>query len=147
MMVYFNNGYSFGNKDPNYILQPGEVVLPEGATIAQIAAAFPNYAAGDPTLVVPVPASVTRRQYYMQGVVMGWFTQAQALALIQLGTIPPATLSFINTMPIGQQFAAMMYIVGANTYERNNPLLKSMTAAGGISSATMDAFFRAAALL
>lgn len=95
----------------------------------------------------PVPPSVTRRQYYMQAVVVGWFTQAQALALIQLGTLPPSVVTFVNTLPANQQFAANMYLIGAATYERNNPLLISLTTAGGITPAFMDSFFIAAALL
>jgi len=97
--------------------------------------------------VQSVPRSVTRRQYYMQGVAQGWFTQAQALALIQLGTLPPSVVSFVNSLPANQQFAANMYLVGEQIYYRNNPLLISMTAAGGITSAQMDAFFKAASLL
>lgn len=94
-----------------------------------------------------VPGSVTRRQYYMQGVVAGWFTQAQALALITTGTLPPSVISFVSSLPAGQQFAANMYLIGAATYERNNPLLIQLTTAGGITSAFMDAFFTSAALL
>ena len=52
-MVYFNNGHAFGNKDEDYVLQAGEAFLPEGATVAEISAAFPNYAAGDPTMSPP----------------------------------------------------------------------------------------------
>lgn len=95
----------------------------------------------------PVPSSVSRRQYYMQGVTVGWFTQAQALALIQLGTLPPSVVTFVASLPANQQFAANMYLVGSATYERNNPLLIALTTAGGISSAFMDSFFIAAALL
>jgi hypothetical protein len=51
-MVYFNNGHSFGNQDDNYVLQTGEVILPEGATPKQIGAAFPHYS--DPLPVTSV---------------------------------------------------------------------------------------------
>lgn len=57
-MVYGNNGWSFGNKDDSYVLQAGEVVLPEGATPAQILAAFPNFAAGDPTVPPPLSSRI-----------------------------------------------------------------------------------------
>ena len=96
---------------------------------------------------VPVPVSVTRRQYYMEGAAMGWFTQAQALALIQTGTLPPSIVSYVNSLPANQQFAAQMYLIGETTYYRNNALLNAMATAGGISQATMDAVFIAAALL
>ena len=51
--VYFNNGHSFGNKDDDYVCKPGEAFLPEGATPAQIATAFPGHAAGDPMAPKP----------------------------------------------------------------------------------------------
>jgi hypothetical protein len=57
-MVYSNNGHSFGNKDDNYVLQAGEVILQEGATPAQILAAFPRY--ND-----PVPATSVLSQDLM----------------------------------------------------------------------------------
>lgn len=117
----------------------------------------PGYAdeflnATDPSVIaylnhITTPVSVTRRQYYMQGVAAGWFTQAQALALIQLGTLPPSVVNFVASLPANQQFAANMYLIGAATYERNNPLLVALTTAGGISAAFMDSFFIAAALL
>ncbi len=97
--------------------------------------------------LAPVPASVTRRQYYMQGVVAGWFTQAQALALITAGTLPPSVITFVSSLPVGQQFAANMYLIGEMNYYRNNPLLNQLVTAGGITQTFMDSFFIAAALL
>jgi hypothetical protein len=51
-IVYFNNGHSFGNMDDKYVLKAGEAFLPEGATPAQILAAFPHY--NDPVLATSV---------------------------------------------------------------------------------------------
>ncbi len=42
-MVYSNDGHSFGNQLASYVLKIGEKSLPEGATPAQILAAFPKY--------------------------------------------------------------------------------------------------------
>lgn len=109
--------------------------------------ALGNVADPAAVLPIPVPLSVSRRQYFMQGVVEGWYTQAQALALITTGTLPPSVITFVASLPVAQQFAANMYLIGESVYMRNNPLLNSMTAAGNLSSAYMDAFFIAAALL
>lgn len=53
MFVYSNGGASFRNCAPDYVLQTGEKVLPEGATAAQIAAAFPAYSQPEPAQPPP----------------------------------------------------------------------------------------------
>lgn len=143
-MIYFNNGYSFGNKDDDYVLRPGEVILPEGATIAEIAAAFPNYAAGDPT--TPVPQSISDRQFFQQLAVQGIISQDQALAS-NAAIIPPPLLAIINAMPADQQFSVKMIVSGATVYNRMDPLTIAIGTAYGWTGAQIDAFFTAAAAL
>lgn len=42
-MVYSHGGHSFGNRPDDYVLQDGEVVLPEGASAEKIVEHFPNF--------------------------------------------------------------------------------------------------------
>jgi hypothetical protein len=142
-MVYSNNGRSFGNKDKGYVLQAGEVILPEGATPAQIAAEFPRYTDGDPTLV---PKSISDRQFFQQLAVEGIITQADALAS-NAAVIPPPLLDIISAMPVEAQFSAKMLLSGATTFDRDHPMTLAIGAAYGWTAAQIDAFFSAAALL
>ena len=94
-----------------------------------------------------VPQSITRKQYYQQCTVLGWMTPAQVTALFSVGTLPPSVVTFIGNLPAAQQFAATLFILEQPIYSRQDPMLLSMWAAGGLSAAAVDAFFIAAALL
>jgi hypothetical protein len=79
--------------------------------------------------------------------VLGWYTQAQALALLSSNTLPPSITSYINSLPAASQYAAQAYILGEATYQRNSPVLTAMASAGGVTSAQLDQLFIAAAQL
>lgn len=94
----------------------------------------------------PVPQTISDRQFFQQLAVDGIITQAQALAS-NAAVIPEPLMTIINALPADQQFAAQMIVSGATVFERTNPLTIQIGAAYGWTSAQIDAFFTAAALL
>lgn len=98
------------------------------------------------TPVVPVPASISDRQFFQQLAVAGIITQDQALAS-NAAVIPAPLLTIIDAMPANQQFATKMLVSGATLFERQNPVTIAIGSAYGMTSDQVDDFFRAAASL
>lgn len=95
----------------------------------------------------PVPQVISDRQFYQQLAVAGTITQAEALAAVMTGTIPEVLDTFIQSLPAPDQFTARMLLAGATQFERQHPLVAAVGAAQGLTTAQIDDFFRAAALL
>ncbi|MCW2243566.1 hypothetical protein [Azospirillum canadense] len=96
---------------------------------------------------VPVPASISDRQFFQQLAVDGIVTQAEALAAVKTGDIPAALAGILDALPDDQRFAAEMLLSGATSFERAHPLSIAIGVARGMSDAEVDGFFRAAAAL
>lgn len=95
----------------------------------------------------PVPASISRRQFYEQLARADLISTAEALAAVKVGAIPAALQLIVDALPdAGDRFALEMLLAGAAAFERNHPFVATIAAARGMSSAEVDAFFRAAAL-
>ena len=94
-----------------------------------------------------VPASVTRRQFFTQGAVSGWYSKAEALALLSSNTMPTSIVNYINSLPAEDQYPAKIYILGEAVYFRNSPVLNAMATAGGVTDKQLDSFFINAALI
>jgi hypothetical protein len=103
----------------------------------------------DPSVVAylapPIP-EISDRQFFQQLAVQGIISQQDAL-LANAAVIPAPLLTLIEAMPAGQQFAAKMIVSGSVIFHRNHPLSIAIGTAYGMSSAQIDAFFKAAALL
>ncbi|MDP2358635.1 MAG: hypothetical protein Q8M31_21630 [Beijerinckiaceae bacterium] len=118
-----------------------------GAT-SQVPFTLEEEAAADAAAAfVPVPQIISSRQFFQQLAVMEAITEAEAEAALA-GTIPPAMLSVINTMPNApDRFSARMLLIGAKEYHRDHPLVSVFAAAMEWSSGQVDDLFRAASVL
>lgn len=95
----------------------------------------------------PVPAEISRRQFFQQLAIAKIISQDEALAAVKTGDIPAALLGFISALPDAARFNAEMLLSGATVFERNHPLTEAIGTAQGMTSAQVDDFFRAAAKL
>lgn len=96
---------------------------------------------------LPVPDEISRRQFFQQMAVASLISQAEAIAAVRDGEIPAALMTFVDSLPTEEQFAAEMLIIGATTFHRSHPLVEAFGALQGLSSAQVDDLWRAAAAL
>jgi len=96
---------------------------------------------------MPVPLSISDRQFFQQLAIAGTITQAEALAAVRTGTLPPVLAGLISCMPADQQFGAEMMLSGATAFQRNNTLTNAIAALHGMTTDQIDAFFVAAGRL
>ena len=91
--------------------------------------------------VIPaVPASITFAQLLIGLVAEGWVTEAEGDGWLT-GTLPPAVLAVINTLPEQQRFAAKARALRPSEVLRADPLVAALGAASGKTEAQIDAFF------
>ena len=95
----------------------------------------------------PIPAQVSRRQFFQAAAQDGLITQAEALALLASGAMPASLVAAIATLPAAEQFAAQMEILGDATFARANPVIAALGTSMGKASADLDALFTLAASL
>ncbi|MCW2276388.1 hypothetical protein GJ654_18850 [Rhodoblastus acidophilus] len=100
-----------------------------------------------PAPPAPVPQSVSRRQFFHAVALAGFLTEAEAEAAVARQALPAAVLAEIGKLPAGDQFGARMLAIGAETFERANPLMNLMAAALGHDAGDVDDLFRFAATL
>jgi hypothetical protein len=109
---------------------------PEEETAADAAAAF-----------VPVPAVISRRQFFQQLAVMNVITKQEAKTAAT-GAIPSTMQTIIDALPTeDDRFAAEMLVTGAGEFRRDHPLVAFFAGAMEWSSEQVDDLFRAASLL
>jgi hypothetical protein len=63
---------------------------------------------------------------------------------VQTGTLPATFLSFIDQLPADQRFDAKMKLTGANSFDRNNPLVAAFADMYGMASVDVDNLWRSA---
>ena len=101
-------------------------------------------AAGEPIGTPPAPPVIIPDLSFAQlliGLVTeGWITEAEGGGWL-VGTLPAPVLAVIATLPAGQQFAAKARAIRPSAVVRADPLVASLAAAEGKSSADIDAFF------
>ncbi|CAN7337740.1 hypothetical protein LJR090_002566 [Bosea sp. LjRoot90] len=96
---------------------------------------------------VPVPASISDRQFAQQLAVLGTISEAEALAWAARGDLPAALEVAISALPEGARFNARMLLAAATAYERSHPLVSELGAVMGYDAEDLDQLWRAAALL
>ncbi len=96
---------------------------------------------------LPVPATISDRQFFQQLAIAGIISNEDALAAVKTGTIPAALGALIAQMPVEAQFGAEMILSGATIFERNHPMTIAIGMGYGMTSEQVDDFFRAANLL
>jgi hypothetical protein len=91
---------------------------------------------------------ISDRQFFQQAAVMGLITQDEALQAVKVGAIPAALQSIVDAITDpNAKFAATMLLAGATVFQRDNALTNQVGVAMGWTSAQLDDFFLAAALL
>lgn len=98
-----------------------------------------------PTPPLPVPSSVTDRQFFHELAVRGLITEDEALDAVATGALPAVFKAAVDALPADQQFAAKMLLKGATTFERAHPFTEMLRTIMGISSEAVDDLFRSAA--
>lgn len=89
----------------------------------------------------PVQEVISRRQFGYGAVRVGKMTQAEAVAFVNLGTLPAAVEAVVATLPPDEQFAARMSLA-SNEFHRHNPATLRFLPLLEIDSATADAAWR-----
>jgi hypothetical protein len=87
------------------------------------------------------PPIISDRQFYQNLAVRGIITQAEALAAVGPGTIPPAMAAFVAQLPQADQFAANMLLTGATEFNRYHPIVPVFGQLFGWSGADIDLFW------
>ncbi|MCW2283381.1 hypothetical protein M2323_001205 [Rhodoblastus acidophilus] len=95
----------------------------------------------------PVPSQVTRKQFFQAAAQTQIITQDEALAVLATGTVPTRLGAAIATLPVPEQFAAKMAILGDPVFYRTDAKLSALGTAIGKSSADIDDLFTLAATL
>lgn len=93
-------------------------------------------------VVLPVPATITRRQCAKAMLARSLISGAEALAMTQTGAMP----AMVSALVTGAPDETLIRIdFAADTYERANPLLNQLMTGAGYGTAEIDDFFREAA--
>jgi hypothetical protein len=100
-----------------------------------------------PAVAPPIPALVTRRQFFQAAVQQGLIAQSDALALFSTGVVPANLARVIATLPTADQFAAELAVLGDQNFSRADPMVAEIGAAMGQTPAQIDALFVLAASL
>jgi hypothetical protein len=93
------------------------------------------------TVTPDVPAIISDRQFFQNLALRGVITQAEALAAVGPGTIPPAMAAFVAQLPQADQFAANMLLTGATEFNRYHPIVPVFGQLFGWSGADIDLFW------
>lgn len=99
------------------------------------------------TVVQPVPASISDRQFFEALARNGEITQDEALEAVGTGTLPAKMAALVAKMPADKQFGAKMRLRGAQTFERSDPTTETIRQLYGWSHAQVDDLWRQAATL
>jgi hypothetical protein len=92
----------------------------------------------------PVPYEISDRQCFQQLAIMGFITQAEALAYLGTGVLPAAFEAFVEALPAEKQFPARMALM-ANTFRRDDEWVHLFGTMQGMTSEQIDQLWIAAA--
>jgi hypothetical protein len=91
--------------------------------------------------VSPFPDMISDRQFSQGLAHAEIITQAEALAWVGPGTLPPAMAAFIAGMPEASRFDIEMVLTGATQFSRSHPLTLTFANAVGMSPQQLDQFW------
>jgi hypothetical protein len=107
------------------------------ANVARLAVAIDQV----PTIVTgPVVPNLKFAQLMIGLVAEGWITEAEGIAWLA-GTLPTAVSLVIDTLPVGEQFAAKARAIRPSEVVRADPLVAALAWAEGKTSEEIDTFF------
>lgn len=110
------------------------------AVVAWLAAG--NVADVPPAAPVPVPQSISRRQFLLALLGAGFVTPAEALAAATEGAVPANLATMLATLPEADALAVRITWASMTVAERDNPIIATLIAAGLASEAQTDELFR-----
>ncbi len=90
--------------------------------------------------IVPVPATITRRQCARELFIREMITGPEMVAMTASGTPPAMIETVFAAMPEAAKWIARADFA-ADTYERSNPLLVRIMTDSGSTSSAIDEFF------
>ena len=97
---------------------------------------------------IPVPQSISDRQFAHVLALQGLISQDEALAWVKTGDVPAALQALVDKIPDPTiKFSAQMLLAGATVFERDHPMTAQLAAGLGMSSEQVDDLWRAAAAL
>ena len=137
----------------NVILAEAGYEAPDGLTAIEHDTAAPGDTWNGSEIVKPAvppqapPPVISDRQFFQQLAALGLISQAEALAAVKTGAIPPDMETLVAQLPAEQQFAAQMLISGATQFDRNHPLTDAIRIAFGWTEEQTDDFWRDASAL
>jgi hypothetical protein len=100
-----------------------------------------------PPAPLPVPKSISDRQFFQQLAVIEIITEDEAIDAVAIGAVPSALQDFISNLPPTDRFPAKMIIKGATEFRRDHPLTAAIGGYNGMTEVDIDDFFRAASQL
>lgn len=96
----------------------------------------------------PVPAAISRRQFYTALLATGLLNTDEYFAALRGDTPLPAPLqTIIDGLPLDQQVIATGLLIAATDFQRDHPLVDVFRNAMGWTVPQVDQFFRDAAQL
>jgi hypothetical protein len=97
-----------------------------------------------PGQMAPVPASISRRQFFQVLATAEIITKQEALDAVTTGAIPAALDNLIELFSDDEnlQWQARMAVSGATSFERNNWFVVAFGAAYGLSPEEIDGLWR-----
>ncbi|MGR0183221.1 hypothetical protein [Azospirillum aestuarii] len=132
--------------DPD-VADEGWLSVP-AATLEALAAAVAAYDPDHvPPALEPVPPVISDRQFFQQLALDDYITQAEALAAVRTGDLPPVLAELIAHMDEAERFGAEMLLSGAVEFRRDHPLTIAIGEAREMAPDEVDDFFRRAAAL
>jgi hypothetical protein len=135
--------------------EPVNITAPEGVTIAPrgVGGAGFDLALPVPPEAIPVgikvafPDVISDRQFAQGLAHAGVITQAEALAWVGPGELPPTMSAFVAQMPEASRFDIEMVLTGATQFSRSHPLTAVFGEAVGMVPQQLDQFWMMCAAL
>ncbi|AWJ86316.1 hypothetical protein TSH58p_22630 (plasmid) [Azospirillum sp. TSH58] len=97
--------------------------------------------------LAPAPPAISDRQFFQALALDGYITQAEALAAVRTGALPPVLADLLDHMDGDERFGAEMLLSGATEFRRDHPMTVAIGEARGMTPIEVDDFFRRAAAL
>lgn len=97
--------------------------------------------------MVPVPASISRRQFLLALLGAGFITPSEAISAATAGALPAAVSALFSALPPTEATGAIITWASMTMAERNDPLILMLIDAGIASAADVDNLFRVGATL
>jgi hypothetical protein len=100
-----------------------------------------------PVVAVPVPTSISRRQFLLALMGAGFISPSEAISAATSGALPAAVSALFSDLPPTEATGAIITWASMTTAERGDPLIQMLVNAGLATAAEVDDLFRVGATL